>query len=368
LFEGVSARQFSRSRSRRRHAERGPAPAPGHHLRIVEIALTSGTTGLPKLASLSAKLKQATFEGFTSRLQVTEADRVLVMSPLTQGIGGMCLFCLRLGASLIMVHEARPGPEALLRLAAQHRATVLVGVPTNVIRMLNCDELAKTDLSQARLTAVAGAPMPPDVAERWETTTGSKVCSFYGSMDAGQLAVASPGDPPAKRWTTVGRPHDSCETRIADDGEIWMRGETVQTRYWDDPQGRGPQDDQGWVHMGDLGHLDEEGFLHVTGRKKDLIIRGGSNVNPIEVEAAIRTHPKVKEVAVVGEPHPELGETSVAFVVGDATLTLQEIKDHLDQRGLAKYKWPERLVRLDEIPTSGPGKIDRRALNDRLLT
>src|ERR1700704_58334 len=115
----------------------GPAPAPSLPAdpeRIVEIALTSGTTGMPKLASLSAGLKQGTYEGFTSRLEVTEADRVLIMSPLTQGIGGMCLFCLRLGAALIMLHEPRFTPEAVLRLATEHRATMLVGGPTHRIR------------------------------------------------------------------------------------------------------------------------------------------------------------------------------------------------------------------------------------------
>jgi acyl-CoA synthetase (AMP-forming)/AMP-acid ligase II len=101
--------------------------------RIVEIAMTSGTTGMPKLASLSARLKQATFEGFTSRLEISEHDRVLPMTPLTQGIGGMCLLCLRLGAALIMLHEPRFTPETVLRLAGEHRATMLVGVPTNVM-------------------------------------------------------------------------------------------------------------------------------------------------------------------------------------------------------------------------------------------
>ena len=348
----------------------GPAPAPSRHLRIVEIALTSGTTGLPKLASLSAKLKQATFEGFTTRLQVTQADRVLVMSPLTQGIGGMCLFCLRLGAALIMLHDARPTPETLLGLAATHQATMLVGVPTNVIRMLQSPDLKSTDLSHARLTAVAGAPMPPAIAEEWERTTGSRVCSFYGSMDAGQLSVASPSDPQQKRWTSVGRPHATTEVKIEPDGEIAMRGDTVQTRYWDDPDGKGPQDAEGWAHLGDLGHLDADGFLYVTGRKKDLIIRGGANINPTEVEDAIRRHPDVKDVAVVGKPDPELGERAVAFLVAGPPrpITLDQLKAHLQTQGLARYKWPEEVRHLEELPTKGPGKLDRQSLRDRLLT
>jgi len=178
--------------------------------RIVEIALTSGTTGMPKLASLSARLKQVTFEGFTGRLEITERDRVLPMTPLTQGIGGMCLYCLRRGAALVMLREPRWKAEHCLATARDARATVLVGVPTNVIRMLN----HQVSLPTVRAVAVAGAPLPPEIAERWERSTGIPVFSFYGSMDAGQLAVGSPSDPQEKRWTTVGRPHDAAEWKI----------------------------------------------------------------------------------------------------------------------------------------------------------
>jgi acyl-CoA synthetase (AMP-forming)/AMP-acid ligase II len=350
----------------------GPAPAPSlpsHPERIVEIALTSGTTGMPKLASLSAKLKQATFEAFTGRLEVTEADRVLVMSPLTQGIGGMCLFCLRLGAGLIMLHEPRFTPETVLRLAGEHRATMLVGVPTNVIRLLDSPQLGAVDLAGVRVTAVAGAPMPPDVAALWEDSTGSRVCIFYGSMDAGQLSVGSPRDPREKRHRTVGRPHDCCEAMITEEGEICMRGDTVQERYWGEEHG--PHGEDGWVHMGDLGRIDEDGYLQVIGRKKDLIIRGGTNINPHEVEQSLRGHPAIADVCVVGRPDRELGERAVAFLVArDATRPpdLELVKRFLESEGMARYKWPEEVRLIAEIPLSGPGKVDRRALQGLLLT
>ena len=350
----------------------GPAPAPSlpaHPDRIVEIALTSGTTGMPKLASLSARLKQATFEGFTGRLEVTEDDRVLIMSPLTQGIGGMCLFCLRLGAGLIMLHEPRFSPESVLRLATRHRATMLVGVPTNVIRLLESPDLAAADLRAARVTAIAGAPMAPDLAAAWEDRTGSKVCIFYGSMDAGQLSVGSPSDPREKRHRTVGRPHDCCEAMITAEGEICMRGDTVQERYWG--ESFGPVAEDGWVHMGDLGRIDEDGFIQVLGRKKELIIRGGTNINPHEVEQVLRGHPAIADVCVVGRPDRELGERAVAFVVAREAgrpLTLEDLKRYLDEQGMARYKWPEEIRVLSEIPLSGPGKVDRRTLQGQLLT
>ena len=340
--------------------------------RIVEIALTSGTTGMPKLASLSARLKQVTFESFTARLGITEDDRVLPMTPLTQGIGGMCLYCLRRGAALVMLREPHWTAEHCLDTARRSGATVMVGVPTNVIRMLNHPPPAAPSL---RAVAVAGAPLPPEIAERWETSTGIPISSFYGSMDAGQLAVASPSDPQAFRWTTVGRPHDRAEWKIEEGpaadpagrriGEVCMRGDLVQDRYWGEDNG--PYSEDGWAHMGDLGFVDEAGFLHVVGRVKDIIIRGGSNINPYEVESMLRTHPDVLDACVVGRPHPELGEVPVAFVVARPKVTKEDVDRFLDQQGLAHYKWPVAVHRVDELPLSGPGKVNRKALREHAL-
>ncbi len=325
------------------------------------VALTSGTTGMPKLASLSAGLKQVTFESFTSRLGIAERDRVLPMTPLTQGIGGMCLYCLRTGAALVMLHEPHWTPEHCLDTATRSRATVMVGVPTNVIRMLNHSFPGAVSL---RAVAVAGAPLPPEIAERWETSTGTPISSFYGSMDAGQLAVASPSDPQAARWTTVGRPHDRAEWKI-DQGEICMRGDLVQDRYWGEESG--PYSPDGWAHMGDLGFVDEAGFLHVVGRVKDIIIRGGSNINPYEVESMLRLHPDVIDACIVGRPHPELGEVPVAFVVARSDITKEIVDRLMQEQGLAHYKWPVTVHRVEELPLSGPGKVNRKELREHAL-
>ncbi|HKW07160.1 MAG TPA: class I adenylate-forming enzyme family protein [Candidatus Dormibacteraeota bacterium] len=331
--------------------------------RIVEIALTSGTTGMPKLASLSARLKQVTFEGFTSRLGISENDRVLPMTPLTQGIGGMCLYCLRRGAALVMLREPHWTPEHCLSVARESRASMLVGVPTNVIRMLDQEINQEIDLPDARAVAVAGAPLPPEVAERWETKTGIRISSFYGSMDAGQLAVASPSDPQAKRWTTVGRPHDGADWHIVD-GEIAMRGDLVQQRYWGETFG--PYSEDGWAHMGDLGFVDDDGFLHVVGRIKDIIIRGGSNINPYEVESMLRSHPNIADACVVAKPDRELGEVPVAFVVArnGSDVTREQVDAFLRDQGLAHYKWPVAVRRIEALPLSGPGKVNRKALRE----
>jgi acyl-CoA synthetase (AMP-forming)/AMP-acid ligase II len=338
-------------------------PGAGDPDRVVEIALTSGTTGVPKLAGLDAGLKQATFEAFTSRLEVTPEDRVLPISPLMQGIGGMCLYCLRLGAALVMLREPRFSPELTLAFAESSRATYLVGVPTNILRMLESPALGRTDLAGCRVTAVAGAPMPPALAQQWEERTGSRVVIFYGSMDAGQLAVGSPSDPAEKRWTTVGRVHDCAEAMITTEGEICMRGPTVQRRYWGEQDG--PFSDDGWAHMGDLGSIDAEGYLRVSGRIKDVVIRGGTNINPYEVEDLVRQHPEVRDVCVVGRADRDLGERVMAFVVAQRPLSVADLQAHLAGLGVAKYKWPEVIEVVPEIPLSGPGKVNRKALKER---
>jgi acyl-CoA synthetase (AMP-forming)/AMP-acid ligase II len=344
----------------------------GDPRRIVEIAVTSGTSGLPKLASRSAAQKQATFEGFTGRLGIAPGDRVLAMSPLTQGVGSMSLFTFRRGATQVLLGTSRFVPADVLRLAQAERVTTLLGVPTNLTRLLAAPELAGADLSACRITAVAGALLPPDVAEAWERRTGSRVCIFYGSVDAGQLAVCSPADSQDKRWHSVGRPHDCCEVRIrgADGealgvdaiGEICMRGATVQDGYWG--ESRSAHESDGWAHLGDLGYLDRDGYPHVVGRTKDIIIRGGSNINPYEVEAVLRRHPDIADVCIVGKPDPDLGERAVAFVVlaPGRRLSIDQLRQFLAAAGLAKYKWPEFVEAIAEIPLSGPGKVNREAL------
>lgn len=350
------------------------APDPD---RIVQIALTSGTTGLPKLASLSARLKQLTFEGFTARLGIAPGDRMLPMSPITQGAGEMCLYALRTGAALVMSHDVRFDADRVLTLIGRSGATILGGVPTMIGRLLHADGLTRADLSTLRATISAGAPLPPAVAERWEQRSGSSTCSFYGAMDVGQLAVPSPGDPPIKRWTTVGRPHEAAEWRICDragnpvppgeTGEICMRGPLVQDRYWGETSG--PYAADGWAHFGDLGFVDEDGFVHITGRLKDTIIRGGTNINPLEVEQLLRQHPAVQDACLIGQPDPDLGERAVAFVVcaPGSSFGLAEAVTFLRAKGMARYKWPETLVTLKNLPMGSTGKVDRKALN-RLLT
>lgn len=217
--------------------------------------------------------------------------------------------------------------------------------------------------------------MPPEVAQEWEERTGARLVIFYGSMDTGQLSVGRPSDVAEKRWHTVGKPHDVAEVLICDEagnhvpegeiGEICMRGPTVQERYWSEEHG--PFGPDGWAHMGDLGFIDDDGYVHVVGRKKDIIIRGGSNINPYEVERILRTHPDIDDVCVVGRPDTDLGERAVAFLVTrpESSVGLDDVRVFLEQQGIAKYKWPEFVETIEEMPLLGPGKINRRQLGER---
>jgi acyl-CoA synthetase (AMP-forming)/AMP-acid ligase II len=355
-----------------------PAPVPADPDRIVQIALTSGTTGLPKLASLSARLKQLTFEGFTTRLRVQPGDRMFPMSPITQGVGEMCLYALRRGAAMVMLGAPRFDADAALEIAARSSPTIIGGVPTMIGRLLHSPTFDPAALSQLRLTVSAGAPLPPVVAREWESRIGSPIGSFYGAMDIGQLAVPDPEDPAEKRWTTVGRPHDTAELRIVspdgnalppgEAGEICMRGPLVQHRYWGEESG--PYDADGWAHFGDLGFLDADGYVHVTGRIKDTIIRGGNNINPLEVEALLREHPAIRDACVVGRPDPDLGERAVAFIVSapatERPVGLDELTAFLGERQLTRYKWPEQVELIDALPLGATGKVDRQALRRSL--
>ena len=353
-------------------------PYPTRPEEIVQIALTSGTTGPPKLAALSAELKQVTFEGFTSRLGIVPDDRVLPLSPISQGVGEMCLYSLRVGACLIMTSERRFSADLGLRVARESRATVIGGVPTMIGRMFRDEQFDPAALALARVTAVAGAQMPPDLAENWERLTGSRLCAFYGAMDIGQLAVASPDDPPEKRWHTVGRPHARAESMICDPagrslgpgkvGEICMRGPLVQKRYWNEE--KGPFAKDGWAHFGDVGFIDDDGFVHVIGRTKDIIIRGGENINPYEVEAVLLEHRDVAEVCLVGLADSDLGERVAACVVArpEHEVTLESLREFLAERGLAHYKWVERLLVIEELPLGSTGKVARNELRERVAS
>lgn len=338
------------------------------------LSTTSGTTGLPKIYYLQQNARLRLAHWWESRQCVTEDDEVVVLAPIQQATGEAWAHYTGLISGATIVVTERSDPAELWRLL-DRRPTMMVAIPTQMTKLIN-HESAPEDLSFLRCVPNAGAPLPQETGRRFEER-GTVVLNMYGASDGGAPLAVCPVDRPEVRQTTVGKTHPRGEVKIVDGdgeelprdevGEVIWRGPDRLFGYFDDRERTeeaygvgGPN--EGWFHSGDAGILDERGNLSIVGRMDDMIIRGGQNVYPAEIEDAILETGLVDEVAVVGMPDPEYGERVCAYVVTDGDLSLDDIVDGLDTQGLAKYKWPERLEQVDELPRSPGGKIKKTEL------
>jgi acyl-CoA synthetase (AMP-forming)/AMP-acid ligase II len=270
--------------------------------------------------------------------------------------------------------------EVALTMIDRERVTVGQGVATQWELMLRHDRFAQTDFSPMRIAAMGASSIPADLVRRVRRLIGCPVVVRYTSTEACITTSTSPDDPPEVVATTVGKPVPGVKVELVDEngqpvppgsvGQLRCRSAAVMKGYWLDPDATASVlDSGGWLSTGDLAYVDTDDNLHITGRLKDMYIRGGYNVYPIQVEDVLREHPLIADVAVLGVPDPVLGETGLAFVVsaGPEPLTLSALRDWMANR-LADYKRPDRLEILAEIPRSAMGKIDRRALAERAQT
>lgn len=349
----------------------GPASDGHAALRLDEVAhalSTTGSEGIPKLAlyTLAAACERA--QAQARLLRLTPDDVILVLSPGTGPARAAWLAAPGAGSCVIGMPVFRT--EAALSLIGRERATIVCGTPAQLAMLAT--KLESADTSSVRIWYTAGSVLPPTLAEELEAATRGIVVSTYGGTDFGGWAAPDPDDPPAVRHNTVGKPRGSTEFRIVDqDGHELPVGEVGELI------GRGPccvsgflgqqgsdRWRNGWFHTGDFAWLDDAGNIVIVGRLKETINRGGDKVSPTEVEALLRTHPDVAQVAVIGVPDPVLGERVCACVVStekNRKLELAALRRHLLGQGLAPYKAPERIVILDALPVVGD-KIDRRAL------
>jgi fatty-acyl-CoA synthase len=287
------------------------------------------------------------------------------------GLGPGILGTLAAGASLVLQDQFDPADA--LSLMAEHRATVHYGVPTVFITELReLEERREYDLSSLRTGIVAGAPVGDDLVRRIRSELCPQLCVAYSLTEtASAVAITRPDDPEDKQVFTVGRPLDGVDLRILDFdgsilpeeslGEIGVRGPGVMKGYYRQPgETSHAFDGDGYFQTGDLGMIDEEGYLHIVGRRKELIIRGGFNVYPREVEDRLHAHPAVMDVAVVGLPHEVLGEVVCACVVPveGAIVTGEEIKEWC-RGALADFKVPDLVRFFDSFPLTGSGKVRR---------
>ncbi len=342
------------------------------------ILYTSGTTGFPKgtLLSHRAHVLQAATWAHESRL--AREDVVLCTYPLFHTGGTDCgiLPPLYVGATAVLL--AWPDAGAILDAVERYRVTVFRAVPTIWKRLLARPDFEQRDVSSLRRVVAGSDAMAPElVAEIRRRIPQADYLQNYGLTEAGPvLTYLRPEDPPGK-YGSNGTPHAQAEVRIVDEagralpagavGEIVARTEHVMTEYWGLPDRTAETLRDGWLRTGDLGYLDEDGYLWVTGRRKDVIITGSEHVYAVEVEAVLRLHQKVEEVAVIGVPDAEWGE-SVAAVVVPATgapPTLDELRAFVRER-LADFKRPKHLVLVDELPRTGPTrKVQKAILRER---
>ena len=348
----------------------------------INIQFTSGTTGFPKGATLTHCniLNNGMF--VTDAMKLTEQDRLCIPVPLYHCFGMVMgvLGCITHGSTMVFPDEAFE-PDSVLRMIERHRCTALYGVPTMFIAILGSENFTNFNLTSLRTGIMAGAPCPIDVMKRViEDMHMDQVTIAYGMTETSPVSFqSSTDDPVEKRVSTVGRVLPHVQVKIIDEngrvvprgvrGELCTRGYSVMREYWDEPERtRESIDATGWMHTGDLAILDDEGYCDIVGRVKDMIIRGGENIYPRELEEYLIQHDKIQDVSVFGIPDEKYGEQICAWIqlcTGE-TADEEEIKDYC--RGqIAHYKVPYRIEFVSEFPMTVTGKIQKFVMRDQVI-
>ncbi|TWP48508.1 acyl--CoA ligase [Lentzea tibetensis] len=335
------------------------------------ILVSSGSEAEPKMVLYSHNALLGGRGAFVGRLiPPGEELRALFLVPLASSFGsnGTTVTLARHGGTLVV--QRKFTPESTLDLIERARPTHLFGVPT-MFRML-LDQPRTSDTSSIRVIAPGGAQLDATTAQACRDAFGCTVVNVYGSADGVNCHTAL--DDPAERTTGAGRPNPAvAEIRLVDDalqpvpvgtaGEIIARGPMSPMRYvGDDDLNARYRTPDGWVRTGDLGVFDSDGYLTVVGRRKDVVIRGGANISPAEVEQAIAAHPAIRDVACVGVPDELMGERLCACLVLTGEVGVECLSEFLAAAGIARFKHPERLLVLDELPLSPAGKVDKEVL------
>jgi fatty-acyl-CoA synthase len=347
----------------------------------INIQFTSGTTGAPKGATLSHFNIVNNARYCALAMRMTERDRLCIPVPLYHCFGMVLgvLSCTAVGATMVFPAPTFD-PESTLRALQAQRCTVLHGVPTMFMAMLDHPRFSEFELAALRTGIMAGAPCPIETMRRVVSAMNMReVTIAYGMTETSPVSFQSGVDDPLeKRVTTVGRIQPHVEVKIVDaqgriapvgvKGELCTRGYLVMRGYWDDAERtRESIDASGWMHSGDLATIDAEGWCNIVGRAKDMLIRGGENVFPREIEEFLQGHPKVQAVQVFGVPDPRLGEEVCAWIVvkPGQSATVEEIRHYCHER-IAHYKVPRYVRFVAEFPLTATGKPQKFVMRDQM--
>ena len=337
------------------------------------ILYTSGTTGTPKGAELTHANLMRNVEAFANFTDIDHNGVILGALPLFHSFGQTCGLnaAVRAGACLTLIPRFDPGKA--LEIIERDKVTVFEGVPTMYAAMLNHPDKDKFDTSSLELCASGGSAMPVEVMKAFEDAFNCKVLEGYGLSETSPVASFNHPDRERKPGS-IGTPIEGVEMKVVDDdgndveqgepGEIVIRGHNVMKGYWnrEDATAESISDD-GWFKTGDMATIDEDGYFFIVDRKKDLIIRGGYNVYPREIEEVIYEHPAVRECAVIGVPHDDLGEevgAAVALKDGE-DVSADDLRAHVKEQ-VAAYKYPRSIWFVDELPKGPTGKILKREI------
>jgi fatty-acyl-CoA synthase len=345
----------------------------------INIQFTSGTTGSPKGVTLTHHniLNNGYLVGRAMRL--TENDRICIPVPLYHCFGMVMgnLASVTSGATMVYPGEGFD-PLATLETIEQEKCTTLYGVPTMFIAELDHPDFAKFDLSSLRTGIMAGAPCPIEVMRRVnESMNMREVTIAYGMTETSPVSFQSATDDPLeRRVSTVGRIHPHVEVKIVDlegrvlprgePGELCTRGYSVMLGYWDEPEKTADVlDASGWMHTGDIAVIDQEGYCNIVGRIKDMVIRGGENLYPREIEEFLYRHPKIQDVQIFGVADDRYGEELCAWIRARSgeTLTAEEVRSFC-QGQIAHNKIPRYVEFVDEFPMTVTGKIQKFVMRE----
>ncbi|ENR6084500.1 medium-chain fatty-acid--CoA ligase [Escherichia coli] len=351
-----------------------------HGDELAAVLFTSGTEGLPKGVMLTHNNILASERAYCVRLNLTWQDVFMMPAPLGHATGflhGVTAPFL-IGARSVLLDIFTP--DACLALLEQQRCTCMLGATPFVYDLLNVLEKQPADLSALRFFLCGGTTIPKKVARECQQL-GIKLLSVYGSTESSPHAVVNLDDPLSRFMHTDGYAAAGVKIKVVDDarktlppgceGEEASRGPNVFMGYFDEPELTARAlDEEGWYYSGDLCRMDEAGYIKITGRKKDIIVRGGENISSREVEDILLQHPKIHDACVVAMPDERLGERSCAYVVLKAphhSLSLEEVVAFFSRKRVAKYKYPEHIVVIEKLPRTASGKIQKFLLRKDIM-